>query len=61
MIPDTGAAFTLEICFSDFIQGDGRNRILLGSVSYERLGGQLQLKGMIARRGTCAGNPTLVR
>ena len=38
MMPDTGAAFTPEICLSDFIQGDGRNRILLGAVSYEPIG-----------------------
>ena len=61
VMPDTRAAFTPEICLSDFIQGDGRNPILLGAVSYEPIGGQLQLKGMIARRGACVGSPTLVR
>ncbi len=60
-MPDTRAAFTPEICLSDFIQGDGRNPILLGAVSYEPIVGALQLKGMIARRGACVGSPTLVR
>ena len=39
VMPDTRAVLTPEICLSDFIQGDGRNPILLGTVSYEPMGG----------------------